>query len=52
VGFVWSDGLIEIQPADQTPSTLSDKYQCRRETTIFSWLWSHECPKHVEKRKK
>ena len=39
-----------IQPADQTPPTKSDKYQCRIDTVIFSWWWAHGCPKHVEKR--
>ena len=41
VDGVWS--------ADQTPPIQSDKYQCRRDTVIFSWWWADRCPKHVEK---
>jgi len=45
---VWSAGWIKsIQPADQTPPILSEKYQCRTDTAIFSWWWAHGCPKHV-----
>ena len=36
-----------IQPADQTPHIQSDKYQCRIDTAIYSWWWTHWCPKHV-----
>ena len=33
----WSAGWIfQIQPADLTPPTQSDKYQCRIDTAIFS----------------
>jgi len=31
---VWSAGWISIQPADQTPTIQSDKYQCRIDTII------------------
>jgi len=40
---VWS----AIQPAEQTAPIQSDKYQCRLDTEIFSWWWTHGCPKHV-----
>jgi len=32
---VWSAAWIEIQPADQTPSIQSDKYQWHKDTAIF-----------------
>jgi len=48
MGGDWSAGWIPIQPADQTPTILSDKYQCRKDTAIFSWWWAHGCPKHVD----
>ena len=61
-GGVWSAGWNEsnqqtswlewTQPTDQTPPIQSDKYQCRKDTAIFSWWWEHGCPKHVEKRNK
>ena len=35
MGGVWCAGWIEIQPADQMPPILSDKYQCRKDTAIF-----------------
>jgi len=38
--------------ADQAPLIQSDKQQCQIDTVIFSWWWSHGCPKHVEKRNK
>ena len=46
VGFNFG---FSIQPADQTPPTQSDKYQCRIDTVTFSWWWTFGCPKHVEK---
>ena len=53
---VWvATGLLvglQIQPADQTLPIQSDKYKCRTDTAIFSWWWTHGCPKHVEKRNK
>ena len=52
VGGVWSAGWILIQPEDQTPPIQSDKYQCRIDSVIFSWLWAYGCPKHVEKKNK
>jgi len=51
MGGVWSAGWIEtgflqscfsFQPADQTPPIQSDKYQCRLDTAIFSWWWTHD----------
>ena len=44
--------LSSIQPADQSPPTQSDKYQCRIDTVIFSWWWARGWPKRVEKRNK
>ena len=32
--WVASGLLVELQPADQTPPTQSDKYQCRIDTAI------------------
>jgi len=26
--------------------------RCRKGTVIFSWWWTHSCPKHVEKSNK
>jgi len=37
MGGEWSAVWTEIQPADQSPSIQSDKYQCRIDTAIFSW---------------
>ena len=44
MGGVWS--------ADKTPPIQIDEYQCRIDIVIFSWWWTSECPKHVEKRNK
>ena len=44
-----SAGWISIQPADLTPTVQSDKHQCRVDTVISSWWWTHECTKHVKK---
>ena len=41
-----------IQPEDQMPSIHNGKYQCRKDTIIFSWWWTHGCPKHVDKGNK
>jgi len=35
MGGVWTAGWFSLQPADQTPPTQSDKYQCRIDTAIF-----------------
>jgi len=50
----WLDwnNWVPIQPEDQTSPIQSDKYQCRIDTVISSWWWSHGCAKHVEKRNK
>ena len=44
----WLD-WVSIQPADHTPLVQSDKHQCRIDTVISSWWWTHGCPKHAEK---
>ena len=48
----WIETVVSIQPPEPTPPLLSDKYQCRIDTAIFSWWWLHGCPKHLEKRNK
>ena len=53
MGGVWSAGWTDlIQPADQTPPTQSDKYQCRIDIVIFSWWRARGWLKYVDKKNK
>ena len=48
---VWFTGWDPILRTRRS-STQSDKYQVSHWYRYFSWLWAHNCPKHVENRNK
>jgi len=47
MGGIWPAGWIKHQPADHTPPIECDKYQCRKDTEIFSWWWAYGSLEHV-----
>jgi len=47
IEYLFISLLYMSADADQTPPIQRDKYQCRTDTAIFSWWWTHEWPKHV-----
>jgi hypothetical protein len=51
MGGVWFADWIEIQPADRSPPIQSDKYQCRKDTTIFLLMMGTWMPETCKEEK-